>query len=158
MIIAVDFDGTIVEHEYPQIGREIPFAIDTLKQLQKEHHRLILWSVREGHLLEEAVQFCRERGLEFYAANKDFPEETIGGEGYSRKLKADLFIDDRNLGGLPDWGVIYKVIHSGASKGGDFSEVMNSAGHSRKERGKGKKKNIFIKIGEALEGGSKRKY
>ena len=48
MIIAVDFDGTIVEHKYPEIGRELPFAIETLKKLQQERHRLILWSVREG--------------------------------------------------------------------------------------------------------------
>ena len=65
MIIAVDFDGTIVEHKYPEIGRELPFAIETLKKLQQERHRLILWSVREGKLLQEAVDFCRERGLEF---------------------------------------------------------------------------------------------
>ena len=44
MIIAVDFDGTIVEHRYPRIGEEIPFAVDTLKLLQQEKHRLILWS------------------------------------------------------------------------------------------------------------------
>ena len=50
MIIAVDFDGTIVEHKYPEIGRELPFAIETLKKLQQERHRLILWSVREGEL------------------------------------------------------------------------------------------------------------
>ena len=53
MIIAVDFDGTIVEHKYPEIGRELPFAIETLKKLQQERHRLILWSVREGKLLQE---------------------------------------------------------------------------------------------------------
>lgn len=75
MIIAVDFDGTIVEHRYPRIGEEIPFAIDTLKLLQQEKHRLILWSVREGTLLEEAVEWCKARGLEFYAVNKDYPEE-----------------------------------------------------------------------------------
>lgn len=48
MTIAVDFDGTIVEHRYPQIGEEIPFATATLKMLINERHRLILWSVREG--------------------------------------------------------------------------------------------------------------
>ena len=111
MIIAVDFDGTIVEHKYPAIGREIPFAIETLKKLQAERHKLILWSVREGRLLDEAVQFCRERGLEFYAINRDYPEEEKGQNShYSRKLKADLFIDDRNLGGLPDWGTIYEMV------------------------------------------------
>lgn len=112
MLIAVDFDGTIVEHKYPAIGREIPFAIETLKKLNAERHKLILWSVREGRLLDEAVAFCRERGLEFYAVNRDYPEEEKGQNNhYSRKLKVDLFIDDRNLGGLPDWGTIYEMIH-----------------------------------------------
>lgn len=111
MLIAVDFDGTIVEHKYPAIGSEIPFAIETLKKLQAERHKLILWSVREGKLLEEAVEFCRQRGLEFYAVNRDYPEEEKGQNNhYSRKLKADLFIDDRNLGGLPDWGTIYEMV------------------------------------------------
>ena len=111
MVVAVDFDGTIVEHRYPSIGREIPFAIDTLKKLSSERHKLILWSVREGKLLDEAVAFCRERGLEFYAVNRDYPEEEENlNNHFSRKLKADVFIDDRNLGGLPDWGVIYEMV------------------------------------------------
>lgn len=111
MTIAVDFDGTIVTHEYPNIGKEIPFAIQTLKMLQKDGHKLILWSVREGKLLNEAVQWCRKRGLEFYAINRDYPEEeTNNSNNYSRKLKVDIWIDDRNIGGLPDWGIIYRII------------------------------------------------
>lgn len=110
MIIAVDFDGTIVEHNYPNIGKPIPFAIDVLKRLQVEqHHQLILWSVREGKLLDEAVEYCAKQGLEFYAVNKNYPEETYN-ETSSRKINADLFIDDRNIGGLPDWGAIYQAI------------------------------------------------
>lgn len=113
MTIAVDFDGTIVTHEYPRIGKPMPFAIQTLIKLQQEdHHQLILWTVREGKLLDEAVQYCHERGLDFYAVNTNFPEETEEYNG-PRKLTADLWIDDRNLGGLPDWGVIYQMIHSG---------------------------------------------
>ena len=112
MIIAVDFDGTIVEHRYPEIGRERPFAIETLKMLIADHHRLILWSVREGQLLEDAVKWCKDRGVEFYAVDKDYPEEngTENNNHFSRKLKVDLFIDDRNIGGLPDWGTIYQMI------------------------------------------------
>ncbi|HJV77606.1 MAG TPA: hypothetical protein VJ602_04425 [Paludibacter sp.] len=113
MVIAVDFDGTIVTHEYPNIGKEIPFAIDTLKRLQQSPDKLIvLWTVREGAELEEAVQYCRDKGLEFYAVNNNYPEES---EEHlePRKLRADLFIDDRNLGGLPDWGVIYRMIMTG---------------------------------------------
>lgn len=110
MVIAVDFDGTIVEHKYPRIGKEIPFAISTLKRLQEEGHRITLWTVREGDLLRQAVDFCRERGLEFYAVNANFSDEYPDEPGYCRKIKADLFIDDRNLGGLPDWGIIYDMV------------------------------------------------
>ena len=111
MTIAVDFDGTIVEHRYPEIGKELPFATQTLKMLIEDRHKLILWSVREGKLLEDAVEWCRKRGVEFYAINKDFPEEDLTkNQSFSRKLKADVWIDDRNIGGLPDWGTIYQMI------------------------------------------------
>ena len=111
MIIAVDFDGTIVEHEYPKIGKEKIFATETLRQLINDGLRLILWTVREGELLDEAVEWCRQRGVEFYAVNKDFPEENISkNEQFSRKIKADVWIDDLNIGGLPDWGTIYRII------------------------------------------------
>jgi hydroxymethylpyrimidine pyrophosphatase-like HAD family hydrolase len=122
MTIAVDFDGTIVTHEYPNIGKEIPFAIQTLKMLQKDGHKLILWSVREGKLLNEAVQWCRKRGLEFYAINRDYPEEeTSNSNNYSRKLKVDIWIDDRNIGGLPDWGIIYRIIKENKT----YEEILN---------------------------------
>ena len=111
MTIAVDFDGTIVEHRYPEIGKELPFATETLRMLIADRHKLILWSVREGKLLDDAVEWCRQRGIEFYAVNKDFPEEDLTKtKSFSRKLKADIWIDDRNIGGLPDWGTIYQMI------------------------------------------------
>ena len=103
MTIAVDFDGTIVAHRYPKIGEEIPFATETLKILAQERHKLILWTVREGELLEEAIEWCRQRGVFFYSVNKDYPEEEKSHNGFSRKLKADLFI--------ADWGTIYQMIH-----------------------------------------------
>ncbi len=112
MIIAVDFDGTIVQDRYPEIGSEQPFATQTLKMLISEGHQLVLWTVRQGQTLAEAVEWCRKRGVEFYAVNKDFPEEDeTQNSSYSRKIKVDMFIDDRNVGGLPDWGVIYQMIH-----------------------------------------------
>ena len=115
MTIAVDFDGTIVEHEYPKIGEERPFATDALKMLIADHHRLILWTVREGELLDEAVEWCRKRGVEFWAINRDYPEEhgVHSNNHFSRKLKVDLWIDDRNIGGIPEWGEIYQMIRSG---------------------------------------------
>ena len=113
MIIAVDFDGTIVEHRYPHIGKELPFAIASLKQIQSEGHALILWTAREGRLLQEAIDFCESRGLEFFAVNSNDPGEEVDEAGIrARKLHADLFIDDRAVGGLPDWGAIYEVVHN----------------------------------------------
>ena len=113
MIIALDFDGTIVQHKYPEIGSEIPFATATIRKLIEEQHCIILWTVRRGKLLQDAVDWCKERGIEFYAINKSYPEEEPG-EGYA-KVNADLFIDDRNLGGLPNWGDIYKMISENKS-------------------------------------------
>lgn len=113
MIIAVDFDGTIVEHKYPEIGNERPFATYTLRKLIEERHRLILWTVRQGRELEEAVDWCKERGVEFYAINKNYPEEVVEPHGGYSKINAELFIDDRNLGGIPDWGIIYQMINEG---------------------------------------------
>lgn len=115
-IIAIDFDGTIVEDAYPKIGKPRMFAFETLKMLQKDGHRLILWTYRYGHKLAEAVSFCRENGVEFYAVNASFPEEKFDPAEGSRKIHADLFIDDRNLGGVKGWGEIYQDI-SGAPAG-----------------------------------------
>lgn len=109
-IIAVDFDGTIVEDAYPEIGKAMPFAFQTLEMLQKDGHRLILWTYRSGRKLKEAVEFCRDNGIEFYAVNKSFPEEQFNEREASRKINADLFIDDRNFNGFPGWGEIYHSI------------------------------------------------
>ena len=131
MVIAVDFDGTIVEHRYPAIGKEREGAIDTLKRLAKEGNKLILWTVREGELLDQAVSFCRARGLEFYAVNSNLPQNELflsSARAVSGKVTADVYIDDRNLGGIPDWDTIYEQI----------SEI-------REQKHRGKKKKSFFK-------------
>lgn len=131
MVIAVDFDGTIVENRYPEIGDERPFATDTLRMLAKDKHQLILWSCREGKLLADAVAWCRERGVEFWAVNKDYPEEDETKNRYfSRKIKADMFIDDRQVGGLPDWGTIYQMIKFHKSH---EQVIKESLGHIHEE-------------------------
>ena len=107
--IAVDFDGTIVEHQYPEIGKEKLFAFRTLKELEKKGARLILWTFRTGKELDEAVEFCRKNGIEFYAVNKNYPEE-IQDDTISRKIDADIYIDDKNIGGFPGWSEIWQII------------------------------------------------
>ncbi|WP_338732898.1 BT0820 family HAD-type phosphatase [Mangrovimonas cancribranchiae] len=109
LIIAVDFDGTIVDDAYPKIGKPKLFAFETLKRLQQDGHRLILWTYRSGIRLEEAIAFCKENGITFYAVNKSFQEEKFD-YSKSRKIHADLFIDDRNIGGFIGWGEVYQII------------------------------------------------
>ena len=121
MIIAVDFDGTIVEHEYPKIGKPKRFAFETLKKLQEQGHTLILWTYRTGKELEEAVEFCRKNGIEFYAVNENYPGEKFIPGKTSRKILADLYIDDRNFGGFPGWGIIYQQI-AGLDKNETFKQ------------------------------------
>ncbi len=107
--IAIDFDGTIVEHEYPKIGKDKLFAIETMKELQKHGALLILWSFRSGPELNEAVEYCRTRGVEFYAVNNNYPEEVFDNT-ISRKINADVYIDDKNVGGFPGWSDIWQIL------------------------------------------------
>lgn len=136
MKIAVDFDGTIVDHRFPKIGHPKPFAFEALRALSEEGHQLILWSNREGKHLQEAIDFCRQNGVEFYSVNSDYPDASWSGSGVSRKLMADVYIDDKNLGGLPDWSRIYAIL----SKNGDKSELSANApssgikSHDKKRR------------------------
>ena len=147
MTIAVDFDGTIVEHEYPKIGQERPFATDTPKMLIKDRHKLILWTVREGKLLDEAVEWCRQRGVEFYAINRDYPEEKPEDNPHStRKLNSiDIWIDDRNVGGLPDWGTIYRMVTQHRSWHDIIDEELHSSQLSSYEDMHPKKKKPWWK-------------
>jgi hydroxymethylpyrimidine pyrophosphatase-like HAD family hydrolase len=108
--IAVDFDGTIVDHEYPEIGKEKLFVFETLKSLQKQGCRLILWTIRTGRELDEAVEFCRQKGVEFYAVNKNYPEEKFE-EDVARKIEADIYIDDRNIGGFYEWHRVWEMLN-----------------------------------------------
>ena len=85
------------------------FAFDTLKKLQQEGHLLILWTYRSGKPLEEAVSFCKDNGITFYAINKSYPEEALS-ENISRKINADIFIDDRDIRGMMGWGEIYQIL------------------------------------------------
>jgi hypothetical protein len=110
MKIAIDFDGTLVEHAYPDIGKDMLFSFETLKELQKQGHLLILWTFRSGDLLNEAVNYCKSRGIEFYAINKNYPEE-IFDDSVSRKIDADIYIDDKNFGGFPGWIKIWEALN-----------------------------------------------
>lgn len=107
--VAVDFDGTIVENAYPAIGQEILFAFETMKLLQRRGFLLILWTYRAGKELDAAVEYCRQHGVEFYAVNRNYAEEAMD-ETVSRKIDADIYIDDKNLGGFPGWRKVWELL------------------------------------------------
>lgn len=112
MRIAVDFDGTIVENQYPAIGVEKPYAVKTLKQLAAEGDDIILWTARSGQLLQDAVDWCESQGLKLFAVNSNYHRCVSHQNGFkgSRKIHADIFIDDRIIGGFPGWPVVYSKI------------------------------------------------
>lgn len=94
MIIAIDFDGTCVTHEYPEIGRDLG-ATTTLKTLVDNGHKLILLTMRSGKTLEDAKHWFEERGIILYGVNEN-PSQKRWTE--SPKVYANLYIDDANLG------------------------------------------------------------
>lgn len=95
MIIAIDFDGTLVEHEYPNIGPEVPLAFEALRLWQSNGHKLILLTMRSGQELINAVEYCKNKGINFWSVN-DNPEQK--GWTDSRKVFAHIYIDDANMG------------------------------------------------------------
>lgn len=95
MIIAVDFDGTCVEHDYPAIGIDVEGAADTLRALTARGHRLILYSMRSGDKLAKAERWFKERNIELWGVNNN-PEQKEWTE--SPKVFAHIYIDDAGLG------------------------------------------------------------
>lgn len=136
--LAIDFDGTIVQDDYPRIGKPKSFAFDTLRKLQDEGYRLILWTYRSGKYLQEAVDFCEANGIIFYSVNSSYQGEIFDGNVQSRKIDADLFIDDRNLGGFPGWGEAYEILNRKIEFGLNGTEVV---AYSKKN--KPKKRGFF---------------
>jgi 2-hydroxy-3-keto-5-methylthiopentenyl-1-phosphate phosphatase len=99
MIIAVDFDGTLCENDWPEIGKANINLINNLKLCKNNYgDKVILWTCRTGELLDDAVKWCEEHGLIFDTVNENLPEviEEMGGD--TRKIFADVYIDDKALG------------------------------------------------------------
>lgn len=98
VIIAVDFDGVLCEDQWPQIGPEKKDIIELAKYRKQAGAALILWTCRCGEQLDEAVAWCRERGLEFDAVNENLPERVAFYGTESRKISADEYWDDKARG------------------------------------------------------------
>lgn len=116
MPICVDFDGTIVEHDYPRIGKPVPYAIETIKKLQSMGANIILFTMRSDKTLDEAVKYCNDNGIELYGINRN-PSQTWTN---SPKAYGELYIDDAAVGcplistdsrPYVDWLEVYKIIN-----------------------------------------------
>ena len=101
MIYAVDFDGTLCENAWPEIGKENASLIEFLKREQAEGAELILWTMREGGALDEAIKWCAARGLTFDAINDNAASQKELYGNNPRKVYADRYIDDHNARYLP---------------------------------------------------------
>jgi histidinol phosphatase-like enzyme len=116
-IAILDFDGTIVEHRYPDIGEPLPEAFEVIKELREAGWKLILWTCREDmkrHYLTEAIEFCREHDIEFDAVNETiFDDDFRAGscdKKQMRKPYGHVHIDDANLGGFPGWAKVRQLL------------------------------------------------
>jgi len=118
MLIAIDFDGTCVENEFPQIGEPLPHALEVLKALIDAGHELILWTCREDHSgnpkehhLSNAVKWFDDQGIRLSGINKTPDSREFRKDcGPIRKAFASVYIDDRNLGGFPGWDIVHEKI------------------------------------------------
>lgn len=117
MIFAVDFDGTIVSHDFPAIGEPTEKALAVLKELQTRGHQIILWTCRDGDYLQQAVDFLTERGFAPDAINDNID----GVSGFAeRKVVADYYFDDRSFPAFSGWQSVYETFIKPFTKGGDL--------------------------------------
>lgn len=110
MIIAIDFDGTLHTGAFPNIGEMALNAKECMQRLKNDGHYLIIWTCRCGDRQTEAINWLLEKGIPFDRINEHEPENLAKYETNARKVYAHLYVDDRQIGGLPPWQDIYNYI------------------------------------------------
>ena len=112
MIISVDFDGTLHYGTYPAIGLADANAIGYMQRLADDGHYIITNTCRQGDLLIEAINWLLEQEIPFNRINDNCPANSAKYGTNARKIFADVYVDDRQVGGLPSWQKIYEYINS----------------------------------------------
>lgn len=112
MIVAIDFDGTLHDGQYPHIGEPLPGVVEALKGIQEDGHYIILWTCRQGQLLTEAINWMLNYGIPFNRVNDNAPHNTLHYGDNARKVYAHVYIDDSGICGLPDWSSVREMIHN----------------------------------------------
>jgi hypothetical protein len=121
MIIGIDFDGTLVDHQFPKLGKAVPGAIETCHALIAAGHQLILWTMRSGETLSDAEGWCQVHGIALYGINRN-PDQKWS---TSPKAYCHVYIDDAALGcplvrrghmdgarDWVDWPTVREMLHN----------------------------------------------
>lgn len=110
MIIAIDFDGTIVQNKFPAIGQLMHEAKEYMNRLAADGHYIIIWTCRSGDDIVKVVNFLLQEGIRFDRINENNPDNMAKYTNNSRKVYAHAYVDDRNVGGFLGWEMTYKLI------------------------------------------------
>jgi hypothetical protein len=111
MTIAIDFDGTLHTGQWPEIGAPAPCAVEVMKRLKADGHYLIIWTCRDGKPQTDMINWLLDKGIPFDRINDNSTENTERFGGNPRKVNADVYIDDKQVGGLPTWNEIYDYVN-----------------------------------------------
>lgn len=110
MIIAIDFDDTVAVSQYPTIVAMMPGAKKYINKLYDDGHYVIIWTCRMGGPLDMAIKWLNDNGIKYHKVNEHHPELVERYQNDTRKIAADIYVDDKNILGLPKWPIVYKII------------------------------------------------
>lgn len=130
MIIAVDFDGTLHVGNWPNIGVEAAYAGEIMRKLHKDGHYLIINTCRSGDMLLEAINWLLQHDIPFDRVNDNCPTGIEQYGNNSRKIHAHVYIDDKQIGGLPPWREIYEWI-TARQEGFDLRKALEQRGSNK---------------------------
>jgi len=131
MIVAIDFDGTIIHGAFPNIDGLIKGAKEYINYLYDEGHYIIINTCRSGEQLLNAINYLLQQGVKFHRVNDNEPENSAKYKSNSRKIYAHVYVDDKQVGGLPSWYDIYMHIKEKDKEYNSQKVVPNSIQHPK---------------------------
>jgi hypothetical protein len=109
--LVIDFDGTLVYSEYPKIGKLKPNVVEVMNKLYNEGYSIIINTCRAGIYEGQCYQFLKKHKIPYHYINSNLPCDIEHFKQDCRKISGDIYIDDKQLGGIPeDWNEIYNMI------------------------------------------------
>ena len=136
MVLAIDFDGCVVEEAYPEIGELRKDAKKIINQLVQDGHYVIIWTCRTGEYLHKAELFLIENKIHYHKINQHHPKDLLYYKEYGPKIGADYYLDDKCIAGLPSWERIYKIINKRANESKRIPRKSVRLGESKRLDGK----------------------